>query len=156
MEQAPTLSFAHECKIRDFYSEQLAVVRPNEIIVKREATFESWALRADLRTVDHNDVIREWEFKIRANHSSLGQILAYTALFREQMNFERDVQGVIAAFEIPDYLVKAVRINNLNIELVTLPLWMAHAGNIPLTTQAHPPVDVPFIPRINDANQPTG
>lgn len=156
MEQVSTPNFAHECKIRDFYAGQLADARPNEMIVKREATFADWPLRADLRTIDRYQVLREWEFKIRADYSSLGQILTYTALMREQMKFDQVVRGVIAAFEIPPYLVKAILINNLSIELVTLPNWMAQAGGIPLTTQELPIVAVPFIPRINDAAQPTG
>jgi hypothetical protein len=156
MEQVSTPNFAHECKIRDFYTGQFNEARPHEIIVKREATFDNWPLRADLRTVDRYQVLREWEFKICADYSSLGQILTYTALMREQTNFEQVVRGVIAAFEIPPYLAKAILINNLSVELVTLPKWMAQAGNIPLINQELPIVDVPFIPRITDAAQPTG
>lgn len=154
MESASTPTFAHECKIRDYYCSRLKEFRRDELAIKREATFEGWALRADLRTVDHNNVLREWEFKIRADYSSLGQILTYTALMREQLNFERDVQGVIAAFQIPDYLLKAIRINNLSIELVTLPEWMAKAGEVPLTTQELSPIEVPHIPRLSDVTKP--
>ena len=155
MKQTRDSDFAGECRIRDFYSTQLPDLRPNEIVVEREATFSNWPLRADLRTVDQSQVLREWEFKIRADYSSLGQILIYTALIREQLNFERDVQGVIAAFEIPDHLVKAIRINNLNIELVTLPTWMAQAGNIPSMLSNAAPIEVPRIPRIGDTTNPT-
>jgi len=147
--------FAHECKIRDFYVAQLAEQRPNELVVQREATFDGWTLRADLRTVDQSNMLREWEFKIRADYSSLGQILTYTALIREQMSFTRNVQGVIAAFEIPEHLVKAIRINNLNVELVTIPLWMAQAGNIPFTAQESPSIGVPHIPRLGDTTNST-
>ena len=150
MKQTQDSIFASECKIRDFYCTQLEQSRPRELIVKREATFDDWPLRADLRTVDENQLIREWEFKIRADYSSLGQILTYTALIREQMNFDRDVKGVIAAFEIPDHLSKAVRINNLNIELVTIPMWMAQAGNVPNAVAPLSPIGVPLIPHINN------
>ena len=154
MKQIQDVAFASECKIRDFYSEQMPKLRPAELVVMREATFQNWPLRADLRTVDQSNVLREWEFKLRADYSSLGQILTYTALIREQLNFERDVQGVIAAFEIPEHLVKAIRINNLNIEMVVLPPWMAQAGNIPILASNASPVDVPRIPRIADATKP--
>ena len=155
MKQTTDLTFASECKIRDFYSEQMPKLRPSELVVKREATFHNWPLRADLRTVDQSNVLREWEFKLRADYSSLGQVLTYTALIREQLNFERDVQGVIAAFEIPEHLVKAIRINNLNIELVVLPPWMAQAGNIPILAANASPVEVPRIPRIGAAPDST-
>ncbi len=153
MKQTQDSTFASECKIRDFYCTQLDQSRPRELIVKREATFANWPLRADLRTVDDNQLLREWEFKIRADYSSLGQILTYTALMREQLKFERDVKGVIAAFEIPDHLSRAVRISNLNIELVTIPMWMAQAGDIPIAAAPPSSVDVPFIPRVSNLNQ---
>jgi len=155
MESTSPSAFAHECKIRDFYSSQLANYRPNELVVQREATFEGFLLRADLRTVDTKNVLREWEFKIRADYSSLGQILTYSALIRQQTNFTRDVQGVIAAFDIPEHLVKAIRINNLNIELVVLPQWMARAGGVPLSPTAPNPVTVPHIPHLSDATTST-
>ena len=149
------MCFLHESLPLPYYSTQLKTQRPNELLIKREATFECYGLRADLRTVDDKDVLREWEFKLTGDYSSLGQILTYTALLREQLKFKRVVRGVIAAFEIPEFLVKAVQINNLSIELVILPKWMALAGNIPLPAQEAPSIELPLIPRANGATDPT-
>ena len=71
--------FAYECHIRDFYAENLKRYKLGHLVSQREVTYKTSRIRADLRTVDEHDVIYEWEFKIQADYSSIGQIMAYTA-----------------------------------------------------------------------------
>ena len=84
--------------------------------------------RADMRTVDHGQTLREWEFKIEADYSSLGQALVYVALARRASNFERPVRGVVAAFSFPDHIAYANEAMNLGLELVEIPPWLRQAG----------------------------
>lgn len=138
--------FAHECRIRNLFAESFAELRSDERVIATEHRCGATSIRADLRTVDKNNVLREWEFKIRASYEALGQILTYVAMARQRENFTRTIRGVIAAFEFQPEIKDAIEIMNLGIELVSIPPWMAKAGEIPLTTlQTH---DVVVIPKI--------
>lgn len=137
--------YAHECRIRDAYAVDIARQRPHERIVTRETRYQSTALRADLRTVDRTNLLREWEFKIKADHHALGQVLTYIAHARHDLQF-RPIRGVIAAFSFTDELRRAIEVMNLNIELVTIPAWMGRAGEIPLQTFNTQIVAPPIIP----------
>lgn len=134
--------FARETKIRDLYASRLTTLRPQEKLLKTEAGYESSLCRADMRTVDVNNVIREWEFKLSADYRALGQVLQYLALCRKERNFERDILAVIAAFKFTPELQTTVRVLNLGIELVVIPAWASSAGGVPI---AKKPI-VPFIP----------
>ncbi len=120
--------FARECKIRDCFRDNLNELRPNERLVATEPTYRRTKVRADLRTVDHLGVLREWEFKLHACYSALGQVLTYVSHARVEKNFERNIRGVIAAFSFREDLEQTVRVMNLGIELVTIPAWMAKGG----------------------------
>jgi hypothetical protein len=98
-----------------------------------------------MRTVDCNDLLREWEFKLHADYRALGQILIYVSYARQELGF-RPVQGVIAAFTFLPELRRAVEIMNLNIELLTLPPWMRAAGGVPPDSG---PVRLVRIPKIS-------
>jgi hypothetical protein len=135
--------FAYECHIRDCYAAQLAALRPNELLSQREVSHQKSKVRADLRTVNKQDVIFEWEFKIRADYSSIGQILVYVAQAKTDFGFERTVRPVIAAFDFPEEIKLAVHVNNLGIEMVVLPLWMRNAGFVPSLTSSPPKIIIP-------------
>ena len=123
--------FAHECRIRDLFVQELPIQRPSERLITTEFTYPGASARVDMRTVDATNLLREWEFKIHADYSALGQILTYVALQRRQLNFTRPVRGVIAAFTFQREIMDAIEILNLGIELVRIPAWMAKAGQIP-------------------------
>ena len=135
--------FEGECRVRDYYATQLESERPGEILVRREQRYPGCGLRADMRTVDTDDVLREWEFKIFADYHALGQILQYVALARTTEGF-RPIRGVIAAFTFSDELVLANEVLNLNLELVTIPMWMAQAGGVPARVRQEATVQIPF------------
>lgn len=137
--------YAHECGIRDFYATRLAVERPNERLVRKEARYSTVARRVDMRTIDHVGLLREWEFKIRADYRTLGQILLYVAHARRERQFERPIRGVIAAFTIPSELRIAVEVLNLSIEFVTIPPWMRAAGYVPANRTGQR-INIPKIP----------
>jgi hypothetical protein len=134
--------FAHECRIRDLYAARLDEFRPRERLLKTESRPAGSRLRADMRTVDRSDVLRIWEFKIAASYEGLGQILTYVALERLANNFQRDVQGVLAAFTIQPEIRTAIDVLNLGIEVVELPNKLRLAGGIPAITT------VPALPQI--------
>jgi RecB family endonuclease NucS len=92
-----------------------------------------------MRTVDLNNVLREWEFKMRANASSLGQLLRYVALSRRDQNFQRHVVGVLAAFEFAEDVHFTNASMNLGLELVRLPRWLRNGGCVllPSVTPYH-------------------
>lgn len=136
--------YSHECRIRDCYADHLASLRPCEVVSKREVRYAASLVRADLRTLDESGILREWEFKLRADYSALGQILCYTALAKREFGFDRRVQGVIAAFEVPHEIRLAVNVNNLGIEFVEIPRWMRRAGAVP---EAGRRLIIPHIPR---------
>lgn len=145
--------FAYECHIRDCYAAQLAVLRPNELLSQKEVAYQKSKVRADLRTVNNQDVIFEWEFKIRADYSSIGQILAYVAQAKTEFGFERTVRPVIAAFNFPEEIKLAVHVNNLGIEMVVLPFWMRNAGFVPSLTSSPPKILIPRQTRLSNQGE---
>jgi hypothetical protein len=138
---------AHECGIRDLYAERLGAERPKERLVRKEARYSTTARRVDMRTIDDAGLLREWEFKIRADYRTLGQILLYVAHARRERQFERPIRGVIAAFTIPDELRIAVEVLNLSIEFVILPRWMREGGYVPATNEVGHDLNIPKIPK---------
>jgi hypothetical protein len=136
--------FAHECRIRDYYASKLQDLRPNEKLSKKEVRYLRSPVRADMRTIDNWNVIREWEFKIIADYKSIGQILAYVAQAKLQYGLTRPILPVIAAFTFPAEIVTAVYVNNLGIELVTIPSQFHRAGGIP--EFCAPLIQIPLIP----------
>ncbi len=137
--------FAHECKIRDFYASKLHELRPSEKVSKKEVRYPTSLVRADLRTIDDRNVIREWEFKLLADYKSIGQILAYIAQAKLQHGLLRPILPVIAAFSFPEEIKTAVYVNNLGIELVNIPPQFRRAGGIP--DFRAPRNQIPLIPR---------
>ncbi|WP_107676140.1 hypothetical protein [Agrobacterium sp. LAD9] len=120
---------AKEREVRDYYAQHLGRARPHEHLAKKEQGYVLSRLRADMRTIDLHDTIREWEFKLHADYRAIGQILTYVALARKELGF-RAVRGVVAAFSFADEVSLANEVMNLNLELVTLPDWMRGAGNV--------------------------
>ncbi|RKH00487.1 hypothetical protein D7X74_38540 [Corallococcus sp. CA047B] len=136
------MKFERETKVRDLYARDIGEVRPGERVVGKECRYGESGMRVDLRTVDTSNLIREWEFKIYATYEALGQIQVYVyqALCA---NPGQQVRGVIAAFDFQLELRQTVRSLNLNIELVTIPHWMAQAGGVPLTSTTVNIVKIP-------------
>ncbi|MBN9654700.1 hypothetical protein J0K78_10535 [Halobacillus sp. GSS1] len=124
------VEFEKECLIRDEYGQQIDQLKPGQIVIGRETSYEESKIRVDLQTVDQNDVFREWEFKLYADYKALGQVLTYVTQRKLETNFDTEVIGVIAAFEFQPELVKTIRVLNLAIELVTVPNWLANAGKV--------------------------
>ncbi|WHT20177.1 hypothetical protein N8J89_03640 [Crossiella sp. CA-258035] len=120
-----------EGRIRDYYAATLDQHRRGELLVARENSFDGTAVRADMRTIDRHNVIRLWEFKIRASYDALGQIIVYVSMARRAEGYNRQIRGVIAAFEFQSEIVDAIERMNLGIELVSLPPVLAFAGNVP-------------------------
>ena len=136
--------FEHETRIRNYYSQNIARLRPGERLLDTEHSYPGNRLRVDMRTVDTYNCIREWEFKITADYKALGQILTYVALSRQHYQFRRTVRGVVAAFTFMPEVVTAIEVMNLGIELVTIPPSMRFAGNIPADQTPHASiVDIP-------------
>lgn len=129
--------FERECLIRDTYALNIGQEKPDQIVIGKEARYRSSNLRVDLQTVDKHNLYREWEFKLYADYKALGQILVYVAEAKMESNFEKDISGVIAAFEFQPELISTIRMMNLAIELVEIPKWMAMAGKklLPDTTE---------------------
>lgn len=134
-----------EVRVRDFFAARIERVRPLEKVVKREQGYEASNLRADLRTVDTGDILREWEFKLHADYRAIGQIQTYVALARRDLGPARIVRGVIAAFTFSDEVRLTNESMNLNLELFVLPNWMRGAGSVPLQAAG---VCLPLIPRL--------
>lgn len=120
---------AKEREVRDYYAQHLGRARPHEHLAKKEQGYVLSRLRADMRTIDLHDTIREWEFKLHADYRAIGQILTYVALARRELGF-RAVRGVVAAFSFAEEVSLANEVMNLNLELVTLPDWMRGAGKV--------------------------
>jgi hypothetical protein len=140
------IHYAHECLVRDVFAEHLSALRPDERLIKKELRYSTAARRIDMRTIDRLGTLREWEFKIFADHRTLGQILIYLAHARRELGF-RPIRGVIAAFVIPEELQLAVEVMSLNIEFVTIPAWMRAAGFVPEAANFNPTPINP-IPKI--------
>lgn len=136
--------YEHECRIRNAFAADFRTQRPMERVISRETRYKTTALRADLRSVDGTGLIREWEFKIEADHYVLGQILTYVAHARRELNF-RPVRGVIAAFTFTNELQMAIEVMNLNIELVTVPPWLRRGGKNPASGKRA--LSIPLIPK---------
>jgi hypothetical protein len=125
--------YAHECRIRDAYAASLAHERPHEHLLSLEHTYGDAAIRSirgDMKTVDPNNVLHIWEFKIEAGYSGLGQILAYVAMARKAVGFEKRVRGVLAAFAFQPEITEAIELLNLGIEAVEIPPKYRQAGGI--------------------------
>lgn len=105
--------YAHECAIRDLYKSKLTELRSGERVLRGEHQIPNSLNRADMLTVDENDLLRIWEFKIDADYSGLGQLLVYLAYKRSSIDFVRPVRGVLAAFSFPEEIRRAVEIMNL-------------------------------------------
>ena len=89
--------YSHECRIRDCYADHLATLRPCEVVSKREVRYAASLVRADLRTLDESGVLREWEFKLCADYSALGQILCYTALAKREFCDDYSLQDLFGS-----------------------------------------------------------
>ena len=126
-------NLANECRIRDYYAAHLETFRPEEKLARCEQRYSNSSLRADMRTINPQNTIFEWEFKINADYKALGQILQYVALARENEK-SRVIRGVIAAFTFTPELRLANERMNLNLELVLLPTWVRGAGALPLNS----------------------
>ena len=131
--------YAHETRIRNAFASVLRDYRKDERLAKKEVTYKEAGARSDMRTVDRQNIIREWEFKIEADYSALGQILVYVALARKEFRHKRLVRGVLAAFSFPENLVYTVEAMNLGIELYTIPGHLQNAGNLGATLPEGPP-----------------
>lgn len=141
----PTV-FERETRIRDYCATNLDMLRPQERVIGKEFAWTYGGVRADLRTVDKDDVLRDWEFKIEADYCALGQILTYVALTRQHTKFQRRVVGVIAAFSFHPLLKQTIETMNLGIELVEIPSYLALAGMVPLDPSPKP--GMPDIPKL--------
>lgn len=143
--------YEHECRIRDCFAKNLSDLRPNERLIATESVYEGTGTRVDMRTLDKFNVLREWEFKIEAGYTALGQIVTYLAMARVRDNFRNRITGVIAAFDFHPELARVIEVMNLGVELVTIPQWMARAGRVPLTLNTHPrnTATIPTIIPIN-------
>lgn len=135
--------YAHECAIRDTYARRLEDFRPQERLIRTELTYQAVGLRADMKTVDTDNVLRVWEFKIQADYNGLGQVLTYLAMERKSSP-GRQVRAVLAAFEFADSIVEANEILNLGIEMIALPQMLRRAGSVP--SQVVNADNIPFIP----------
>jgi len=148
-----TESYAHECKIRDAFSKDLATLRPKEKLLKNATRFAHTSLIADMSTTDEAGSIRVWEFKIIASYESLGQVLIYLAQKRLDHVVQnanqvvqgkiKDIRGVLAAFEFRPEVEIAVAILNLGVELVRIPRKYMAAGDVPSGITR---TDIPTIP----------
>jgi len=136
---------APEIRVRNYYVARLARMRPAQHPIATEQRYAGCGLRADLRTIDNQDVLREWEFKLHADYRAIGQILAYVALARKEWAF-RPVRGVVAAFSFSPEVALTNEVMNLGLELVTIPEWMRAAGGLPRRAASLP--SLPTIPPI--------
>ena len=121
---------AREVAVRDHYAASMPRLHPLERLVKREQRYANTGLRADMRTVTAGDLLREWEFKLHADHRAVGQILTYVALARREFGL-RPVRGVIAAFSFAPEVHLVNETMNLNLDLIEIPEWMRAAGGVP-------------------------
>ncbi|MEU0859275.1 hypothetical protein ABZ352_28205 [Streptomyces griseofuscus] len=135
--------YAHECAIRDTYARRLEDFRPQERLIRTELTYQEVGLRADMKTVDTDNVLRVWEFKIQADYNGLGQVLTYLAMERKSSP-GRQVRAVLAAFEFADSILETNETLNLGIEMITLPPMLRRAGSVP--SQVVNADSIPFIP----------
>ncbi|MCG5464851.1 hypothetical protein MED01_003110 [Micromonospora sp. MED01] len=144
--------YAHECHVRDLYARRLTEFRPEEMLLKTEHSYAGSRVRADMRTVSSDGVIRVWEFKILAGYEGLGQALTYLALARKEQEFGRPIRAVLAAFAFQPEIRTTIEVLNLGIELVELPAKLRLAGGVPDIETA---MSVPTIPHLTDLLPPT-
>lgn len=109
-----------ELQIRDNFADRLTEFRPDEKLLGCEQYYSKFALRTDMETIDKDNTIRVWEFKVVADYSAIGQLIVYLHIKRQATNFERNVVGVLAATEFPLHICEAVIASGLNIELYTI------------------------------------
>jgi hypothetical protein len=146
-EPQPERRYERETRIRDLYAKQLKEYRPDEQVLKTEPGYVDSPVRGDLRTLDSKNLIRVWEFEIVAAYEGLGQVLTYVALARLELNFDRQIRGVLAAFEFQPEVELAIEIMNLGVEVVRIPEALRLAGEIPPVEK---PVAVARIPRLGE------
>jgi hypothetical protein len=144
----PEPEFARETRIRDLIAYRLGEFRQGEYLVGTEVGFPISRKRADLKTIGPGNVLRLYEFKLEADTSAIGQLLGYIALERLVSDFSRDICGVLAAFRFEDEVITTIRVMNLSIEIFTLPLHLARAGDLPAFT-----VQTPALPRFDGFSQ---
>ena len=63
--------YERECLVRNTLADNLHIIRPEQIVLAKEYTYNQSNLRVDLQTVDKHDVFREWEFKLYADYKAL-------------------------------------------------------------------------------------
>lgn len=130
----PSIIYARECVVRDAFADALHEYRPLELEISRESLPGLIGRkRADLFTVDRDDVLRVWEFKLRAGPDAIGQVLVYLALCRKHYGFNRVIRPVLAAAEIDNDVRYAVEALHLGIELVQLPVAVLNDGHLTYT-----------------------
>jgi hypothetical protein len=125
------VTYAREVAMRDAYADELSRYRPGEHVVSKEGLPGLTRRRADLFTVDRFDLLRVWEFKIRATPDALGQLLIYLWLCRNHYGGSRIIRPVLAAATFNPELPPAIEGLNLGIEIVQLPPAVLNAGDIP-------------------------
>jgi hypothetical protein len=138
--------YARERLIRDHFAACLRDERPGEVLLDTESSPKGLAIRADMKTVDNKNIVRIWEFKIRAGYEGLGQVLTYLAMARRDDCFQRYICGVLAAFEFQPEIVEAIQILNLGIEVFHIPAKYRLAGDNPASG---PMAGLPIIPSVN-------
>jgi len=134
----PGASFSHETHIRDAFAQSLRQYRPLERLIDTEVKFPETGVRVDMRTIDPTEIIREWEFKLVADYTALGQILIYVSLARKFYGPKKIVRGVLAAFDFPETITYSIEALNLGIEVYRLPISLRSAGMIPNDNYASP------------------
>ena len=127
--EAKNLDLPRETDVRTFYMNNLKYLRPGEKCIGTELSYKSTSIRADARTIDDRNLIREWEFKIHADYNALGQILTYVATAKYETDFSREIRGVIAAFYFREDLRRTVEVMNLNVDLILIPSWLRIPGS---------------------------
>ena len=125
------ITYARELAMRNAYADELSTYRSQEYEVSREGLPGGTRRRADLHTVDRNEVLRVWEFKIRATPDALGQLQMYLWLCRLHYGLSRVVRPVLAAAEFDPELPAVIEGLNLGIEVVRLPPAVLNAGDVP-------------------------
>jgi hypothetical protein len=147
-------SYDHEVRIQKAYAARLADLREGEVLIESSRRFDCCDLIADMATVDKTNTIRIWEFKIRADYKSLGQIITYLALARYEevircwrpLHPPKRLVGVLAAFDFQQEIVLANVVMNCGIEFVTIPPFLRNAGDVPVSMpRPHAPV-IPPLP----------
>lgn len=109
-----------ERQLRDKFAARLSDFRPNEKLLGCEITYRC-GLRSDMETIDKDNTVRIWEFKLNADYSAIGQLIVYMAMKRNENKGKKKIVGVLAAVEIPKFIEEAIYSSGLNIEVVSIP-----------------------------------